>query len=146
MSYCITVWGGATKSKFLEVERGQRCLLKVMYLRPHRFPTKELYQLCNQLTMRKLYILCTILKLHKTLKYTKSILPKRRKNIVAPLTTCRSAFAKRQYLSQSVCLYNKINTNLQIHQLQQYKCKKVVAEWLKTLTYDETELLLSRIT
>lgn len=31
MSYCISIWGGATKTKFLDAERAQRCLLKTMF-------------------------------------------------------------------------------------------------------------------
>ncbi|CAB3243932.1 unnamed protein product [Arctia plantaginis] len=57
ITYCIPVWGGATKTHFLEVERAQRSLLKVMYLKPYRFPTNILYMTCSLLSVRKLYVL-----------------------------------------------------------------------------------------
>jgi hypothetical protein len=145
MTYCITVWGGATKSKFLEVERGQRCLLKVMYLRPYRFPTFELYKISDQLSMRKLYILHTILKLHKTLECNPTLLTRRRKNTVAPLTAYKSLFAKRQYKTRSAYLYNKINVKINIYQQNKYNGKKSLTEWLKMLSYEDTELLLNLV-
>lgn len=37
ISYCIPVWGGATKTKILELERAQRSLIKVMYFKPYRY-------------------------------------------------------------------------------------------------------------
>lgn len=36
LTYCIPIWGGATKTKFLDVERSQRALLKTIYFKPYR--------------------------------------------------------------------------------------------------------------
>ena len=41
------MWGGATKTKFLELERAQRCLIGVMFTKPYRFPTTELNSLTD---------------------------------------------------------------------------------------------------
>ncbi|KAH9643687.1 hypothetical protein HF086_001797, partial [Spodoptera exigua] len=38
----VELWGGATKGKFLELERAQRALLKLMLFKPLRFPTSYL--------------------------------------------------------------------------------------------------------
>lgn len=145
MSYCITVWGGAAKTKFLEVERGQRCLLKVMYSKPYRFPTKELYEISDQLTIRKLYVLNTTLRLHKTLDFNSTIETRRRQNSVAPLSSYKSMFAKRQYKAQSAYIYNNINKLIHIHPLLLYKCKIELTKWLKQLSYDDTESLLYHV-
>jgi hypothetical protein len=142
MTYCIPVWGGANKTKFLEVERGQRCLLKVMHSKPYRFPTSELYQISNQLSMRKLYILNSTLKLHKTLAYKPQLPHRRRKNNVAHLPFTKSLFAKRQFSIQSAHLYNTINNKLSIYSLPLLKCKKAIRNWLRSLNYNETELLV----
>lgn len=142
MSYCITVWGGSAKTKFLEVERGQRCLLKVMYSKPYRFPTEELYHLSDLLSMRKLYVLSITTRLHKTLTFNSSHLNRRQKHNVAALSTAKSVFARRQFAAQSASVYNKINKMLNIYHLQGYKCKKIIIEWLKKLNYEETEALL----
>lgn len=143
MSYCICVWGGATKTKFLEVERGQRCILKVMYFRPFRFPTSDLYRLCDLLSMRKLYILCTVLKRHRTLTFNPSQLNGRRNRPVAQFTYYKSIFARRQFSMQSSCLYNRINAKINIYPLTWYECKKTLTIWIKHLSYEDTEALLN---
>ena len=61
ITYCIPIWGGATKTKFLHLERSQRALIKVMYFKPYRFSSTELYKLCNYLSIRKLYVMLIIL-------------------------------------------------------------------------------------
>lgn len=144
MSYCIAVWGGATKIKFLEVERGQRCLLKVMYFKPFIHPTSELYNISDVLTMRKLYILHAVLKLHKTLPYKaqQKYNKRRRNNNVAPLPICKSAFAKRQFSYQTAFLYNRINKETSIYSMHHHNCKKTLTNMLKKLNYEQTEALL----
>lgn len=142
MTYCIPVWGGASKTKFLEVERGQRCLLKVIYSKPYRFPTSELYQISKQLSMRKLYIMNSTLKLHKSLLFKPHFFPRRRKKNVVNLPFKKSLFAKRQYSTQSAHLYNSLNNKLSIYSLTLLKCKKTLINHLSSLSYDDTELLL----
>lgn len=142
ITYCITVWGGAVKSKLINIERGQRCLLKVMFRKPFRFPTTELYESCNLLTVRKLYILQAVLRVHSSLIYDVTNTAKRRKNNVAKVRCVSTEFARRQFASQSASIYNKLNNNLDIYKLKYYECKKKITEWLKTVTYDETEHIL----
>jgi hypothetical protein len=144
MTYCIPTWGGAAKTKFMDVERGQRCLLKVMHFKPYRYPTIDLYSYCDVLTMRKLYILYALLRLHKTLPYVRYDNERRRKTKVAPLPTCRSIFAKRQFAYQSAYLYNNINKETNIHSMTLFECKKTLVDMLKILNYEQTENLLGR--
>jgi hypothetical protein len=145
MSYCISVWGGSAKTNFLRVERGQRCLIKVMYSKPFRFPTKDIYHLSDLLSMRKLYILSVTMRLHKKLTFNPKLLTRRRKHNVAPVPTTKSTFAKRQYAVQSAYLYNTLNKTLSIYPMLLYKCKTTLIEWLKSLSYVETEDLLYRV-
>ncbi|KOB51835.1 putative RNA-directed DNA polymerase, partial [Operophtera brumata] len=65
-SYCthIPIWGGATKTHFLDLERAQRSLLKVMY------STEILYSDADIISVRKFYVLNSLLKQHKTLNMT----------------------------------------------------------------------------
>lgn len=145
MTYCISIWGGATKVKFLEVERGQRCLLKTMYSMPYTFPTRDLYNLSGMLSMRKLYILATVLRVHKSLPYLPSdpsVLSRRRKYAIASLPPTKSMFAKRQFPTQSARMYNAINREIDIHSLKLYKLKTTLITWLKSLNYEETESLV----
>lgn len=143
--YCIPIWGGATKTDFLDLERAQRSLLKVMYLKPYEFPTNTLYQISNLLSVRKLYILNLILKFHKTVPFNESTRKKRRSDIVATSPYVRTVFARRQYVSQSIFIYNKLNKILKIYPMQLYTCKQILKQWLRSLTYNEVEGLLTRI-
>lgn len=142
--YCIPVWGGATKTKFLEIERAQRMLLKVMYFKRKRYPTAELYAVSDLLTVRKLYIIQTVLKLHKALVYYPNPPSRRRKYVAATIPIVNTAFAARQYNKQSSLLYNLANDNLNIYPLNYHVCKKAITDWLKPKNYDEIEVLLQR--
>lgn len=114
LTYCIPIWGGAAKTRMIEVERAQRALLKVMLFKKRRFPTSILYTIINVLSVRKLYVLNSILKKHKTLTYDGSLHQKRRKQITTNIKT-NTAFADRQYTKQSDFLYKKINKNIEIY-------------------------------
>ena len=142
--YCIPAWGGASKTKYLELERAQRSLLKVMHFKPYRFSTTELYRFCSLLSIRKLYILNSILKVHKTLKLDYNLLNKRRYS-PAPSRTTKTYFARRQFNVQSAYLYNKINIFLHIYPMNKYDCKNATTQWLKSISYDETESFMAKI-
>lgn len=144
ITYCLPIWGGASKIKFLDVERSQRSLLKLIYFKPYRFPTENLYSAAEVLTVRKLYVLQTILKLHKSIKFDPEIYNKRRKNVVTVIKV-DSSFAARQYPRQSSYLYNLVNKEINIFPLKLSKCKRAVTDWLFTKTYDETETLIQTI-
>lgn len=144
--YCIPIWGGATKTKFLQLERAQRALLKVMYFKPYRFPTSDLYQLCDLMTIRKLYVLNVILRRHKSTKLCPNIITtsirRRRKPNVIPMPDTKSVFARRQYLAQSTKLYNLINKTEDIYPSTYKDCKTKVLKWIKTKNYAELENML----
>jgi hypothetical protein len=144
ISYCIPIWGGAAKTDLLALERAQRCLIKVMYFKPRRFPTHALYKISNLLSVRKIFVLNLILNYHKRLPYKEPPQNKRRKVRVAPTPLVRTAFAQRQYPFLSAYMYNKLNTLLEIYPMQSYKCKKTLIQWLDKLTYDEIENLLPK--
>lgn len=140
--YCISVWGGAAKTRFLDLERAQRALIKIMYFKERRFPTETLYKECNLLTIRKLYILHSVLKKHKTLTFDPSIQTRRRRAVIIETTKCRTKFAHMQYMIKSAFLYNKVNKGIYIYDKNLFECKKLITDWLKTKTYTETEELL----
>lgn len=145
ITYCITLWGGALKTKFLEVERAQRSLLKVMYFKPYRFPTDDLYKCCDLLTVRKLYVVLTVCKRHRLLTYDPNITNKRRKDIVAVVESVKTSFACNQYNRLSSYLYNLVNRKLDIYPMNICKCKSTISEWIKTLNYEDVENLLISI-
>lgn len=145
MIYCIPIWGGASKVKFLEAERAQRILLKVMFFKKLRFPTYSLYSIADLLTIRQLYILHATLKKHKSLPVDPTMLTKRRIDIVAKTRKCKTYFARHQYSNQSSHLYNSINKILKIYTKTTLECKQMVTKWVKTLNYEETENMIVHI-
>lgn len=51
-------------------------------------------------------------------------------------------FACTQFYKRSAQLYNRINKKIYIYTKTNYECKKELINWIKTLTYEETEALL----
>jgi hypothetical protein len=145
LTYCIPVWGGATKTKFLELERAQRTVLKVMHFKPFRHPTLDLYMLSDVLSVRKLYVLFAILRLHKSIQYSTFTQNRRRNNNMIPTSSINTTFASRQFVSRSAKLYNIINKQLNIYHLPSYECKKKIYDWLKPKSYYDIENLFQNI-
>lgn len=143
--YCIPVWGGASKTKFIELERAQRALIKVMYFKKMDYSTENIYILSNILSVRKLYILQIVLKMHKALPYDRKIENKRRMDYVVQVPTTKTTFAAMQYNRRSSYLYNKINKELNIFNKNYHECKNRLYKWLKLLNYEETENVLRSI-
>lgn len=145
--YCISVWGGAVKTKFVIVERAQRALLKVIYFKTIRFPSEALYNECDLLSVRKLYILHSILKTHKTIERNKESIgnSRRTKNVVL-LPNVKTKFASIQFNWRSAFIYNKINKELNIYNKSNYDCKIIITSWLKKSTYDNIEVFLRNVT
>lgn len=143
--YCIPVWGGAGKTKFLDLERAQRGLLKIMYFKKRTFPTSMLYKLCNRLSVRKLYILQIVLKKHKNIDFDAKILTKRRKYNLATIPRTKTTFAIAQFPTRSAYLYNKLDKELDIYNKPFHECKKTIINWLQPLNFEDTEYLLNRI-
>lgn len=142
ITYCITSWGGAAKSTLLPLERAQRAILKVATFRPFRFPTHELYKVCNVLTVRQLFILNIILHQHTALPFVPVPSDKRRKDLVCTKPQTKHAFARRFYVFLGPFLYNKLNKLLDFYSVSCKKCSYLISEYLATLNYTDTEKLL----
>jgi hypothetical protein len=145
LAYCITVWGGSSKTSLIKLERAQRAVLKVGYFKPFLYPTKDLYSLTDVLSVRQLFILNTVLKQHSIINYDPSVnANKRRKHTVChPITQCSTTFSRRFFGYLGSFLYNKINRALDIYPLSKHQCRKTLTNWLKSFDYDETEKLLT---
>lgn len=141
-TYCISIWGGAPKTLFLPLERAQRAVLKVMTLKPFRYPTSQLYIDCAVLTVRQLFVLHTILRVHREKKYKVSNAKSRRSYNVCPTYKCNTATAQRHYHFIGSHLYNKINKICNIFPLPFHLCKGKVSLFLRSQDYNETESLI----
>lgn len=140
-TYCIPVWGGAAKTKFIVVERAQRAVLKVMLGRPFRSPTTELYAECKVLTVRQLFVLRATLR-----KLNEIPLPdptKRKAKNVCLTVRHKTAFATRQFYVISTIVYKNICKTLQIAGLNYHQAKSTVQSWLQDQDYTRTEELLN---
>lgn len=140
--YCLPIWGGSHKTKIITLERAQRSILKVLLCKKITHSTTDVYREADVLTVRQLYILNCILKIHKTIKIDPCILQKRNPYSVIKQPIIRTSFAKRQFYSISIYLYNKVNRTVNIYTKTYRECKKNITVWLKEKNYEETELLL----
>ncbi|KAJ8711336.1 hypothetical protein PYW07_008578 [Mythimna separata] len=139
ISYCLTVWGGTSKTTMLVVERAQRALLKVMSFKDYRYPTDLLYKESKVLSVRKLFIQLLIVSQHKI---KPDFGPRRRMDIVYKIPKCKTRFAQTftNYLGPSI--YNKISRKLKIRDLNFRECKKIIGEFLDEMDYLEVENML----
>lgn len=146
LSYCITVWGGTFGTHMLKVERAQRCVLKVMLNRPYRYPTAELFSACSVLTVRQLFVMQIILRKHSQMYYDPDLNMNRRlKYRVCPIERHRLALSARHYRVLSSRLYNKANKSLDIYHLPTSQCKVALTDWLREMSYSDTEKLFNVI-
>lgn len=143
LSYCITAWGGSSKTHLLVIERAQRALLKVSTFKPFRFPTRDLYEFCEVLTVRQLFVLQTVLRQHNIVPNVS--LRHGRVNVIPLTVICRTSFSQKFFYFLGRFLYNKTNNLLTIDKKNKYECKRVVSKWLLKLSYEETENLLHPI-
>lgn len=141
--YCIGVWGGAAKTIFVEIERAQRAVLKVMLNKPYRFPTDSLYSETKLLRVRQLYMWRVTCAQHsKTISSLNYKALLRKRTFKVPIPSVRSTFAKRLPLYSHPYIYNKIIKKLDMKNLTTRQAKHIVKTWLMDLTYIETEQLL----
>lgn len=141
LSYGILAWGGAAKTRLLDLERAQRYVLKVMFFKPLIYSTSALYLDSQVLTVRQLFIETLILNQHKH-PLNSSRLEKRRSDIVYNVQQCRTKFMHQFSNFLGPFIYNKLNKHLLIAKLNKNTCKKTIVTYLKTLNYDNTENLM----
>jgi hypothetical protein len=146
ISYCITVWGCATKTIMLEIERAQRSVLKVMLKKPFRFPTTALYSHANVLTVRQLFLLKLSLTTHKSSKSLScynTLLAKRVFSLPVP-RVC-STYGNRFGEYVRVSTYNSILKHCDLKDITINEAKKQIFKLLHSLNYAETEDILENI-
>lgn len=143
ISYCIVSWGGAARTNLIELERAQRGILKVAAFLPYRFPTTDLYNIWDILTVRQTFVLQIILKKHIELPYVPHLnADKRRKGTVCSVETFSSKLARKHFCFLGGFLYNKINSLLAIYSYTSGKCKSSVTKWIRYFDYELTEKLI----
>lgn len=138
--YCITIWGNASKTAILKLERAQRMILKVMTFKGFRHSTTTLYRDNSVLTVRQLFIQQLVLLQHKIAPDFPTT--RRRNDIVYSIPMFNTKFAKRFERSLGPVIYNKLSKNISLRTLTLYSCKSTTSEYLKLQNYENTEQLL----
>jgi hypothetical protein len=145
LQYGVAVWGSAGKSYLIAAERAQRAVIKVMYKKRYRFPTDRLYSETKLLRVRQLFIVKAVTRTHASILnsagYEEML---RKRNFRAPLPPLRSAMARKSPAFAHPYTYNNICRSLDIKTLSVYRAKKVVLKWLYSLSYHETEKLITK--
>lgn len=142
ISYCICAWGGAAKSHFIEIERAQRCALKVLFRYKYQHPTSLLYSELSLLSVRKLYILRILLRYHK---YAIPDLSKHKRRLkLCYIPFCRTKFAQRQFKYTAPTLYNNILKIKDTRNYTKFELKRFIVDWLALLDYNSTEELFNK--
>lgn len=147
ISYCITTWGGACKTKMIILERAQRMILKVCLTKPRLFSTSKLYEETQVLTVRQMYIMRTVLLKHSDLpeKRKKRIALSRRNYAICEQTAVNTSFAQRFFQFRGGMLFNKLNKVTTIANCRKNECKNKFKKWLSNLNYSETEIILEAV-
>lgn len=143
INYCISSWGGACKTFMLAVERAQRAVLKVATFRPYLFPTNQLYNSCKVLTVRQLFILSIVLRQHKSLSFCAETINNRRNDIRTNIAPIKHTFASRFFVFLGPLVYKRLHHKLSIYAMNYINCKKTIQLALSSLSYEETENLLT---
>lgn len=143
ISYCIVVWGGASTSNMIPLERAQRSVLKVMLKKPIRFPTKDLYKESKIISVRGLFILRVAMHVHRrviTSTEYDSMLKKRVFKL--PLPNIQSNLARKSSSFLHPYIYNKIQSSCCIKNCTIPQLKNKITTWIGSLSYDELEAFL----
>ena len=140
LNYCITTWGGASKTNLLLIERSQRALLKVCYYKPRLYPTTKIYELSQVLTVRQLFVLAITSKQHSSTIFTPGVC--RRNCNIVPTTLNKTFFSHRFYVFLGPHIYNHLNKLLSLYKLNKNTLKSIVTNWLLNQSYTSVEKLL----
>lgn len=146
LSYCISVWGGTSKSHLMLLERAQRSVLKVMLKKPIRFPTEDLYKEADLLSVRGLYVLYAIISTHKVVISSPSYCDWLKLRVFKiPSTGCKTSFARRSQKFMFPYLYNKIANKYQLQHNTTREAKVKVRKLIASMNYYQLEQLLRTI-
>lgn len=140
ISYCISTWGGAAKTNFIQIERAQRAVLKVCCFKPRLYPTKMLYEFCQVLTVRQLFVLAATLRQHSQVYYVCSLARRQPLGHISIIT--RTAFSHNFFIFLGPYLYKQLHKMLSLHHLNRHNLKIKLKTWLLEQSYDVTENLL----
>lgn len=134
LTYGILVWGGTHVTVLNKINVIQRCVLKIAFKKPFLFPTKELFELTQVLTIRQLYVLDIIkyyVKNRDCLTYMSHPYPTRCSN-----DSCCRIFRAQKTLTQKYFvyflprIYNMLPSGLKSYNGSRYSFIREVKRWI----------------
>lgn len=146
LMYCVTCWGSAGKTTLIQAERSQRSVLKVMMKKPRMYSTREVYRESDVLSVRQLFVLKTFLQTHRQVlssnNYKNAL---NRRVLRLPVPSTATSFAQRfgDYIKTHI--FNTVSKYCDITDKSPAELKFMVRKWLHTLSYSDTEEILSRV-
>ena len=102
-----------------------RAILKIMWGKPRRYCTDQLYRDCKVLRVRQLYILKAVIAMHSSalkLPDYEQLLQRRVYRI--PASSAQSTFAKRQATSSLTRIYNSTCRRVNLRNVSLHQAKR----------------------
>lgn len=143
LCYCICVWGGAAQAHFLQLERAQKAVLKVLMSLPMRHPTSLLYDKTKTLSVRKLYIYQLTRRFHRT-SATTTLTGRRLQRYIVPF--CKTSFAQRSFYFLGPKVYNILQNKINLKLYNNYQIKRPLNNYIFQLSQHDTDRLLLVVT
>lgn len=140
INYCILAWGGLTSSVILKLERAQRAVLKVALKKPIRYPTSDLYNDAQVLSVRKLYLIRVALYIHRKVLSSSNYNTLLKNRIFKlPVTAVKTTFARHFSIFLYPRIYNRLVRLYEFKEHSIFEAKKVLSKNLMHLSYVDTE-------
>jgi hypothetical protein len=134
LNYGITAWGSAQDSKLKKLIVAHKKVLKIIYCKPARFPSNELYKISNVHTIHQLFIKASIFDIFINQTNIRTIAhsyPTRwRQNLSLQQEVVRTTYMQRQCEYVGIKYYNKLPAEIkQVHNGKLFK--KKIGKWIK---------------
>lgn len=139
--YCICAWGTAAKTHFINAERAQRAVLKVLLYLPYRHPTTAVYEKANVLSVRKLFVYESLRRYHK--KVVPHLPELNRRIDRCPVPKVKTRFAQKQFNVVVPHLYTALNKVHRVKRKSNSEIKIIILTWLSDFDYEGIESMLT---
>lgn len=143
LTYCLEVWGAAAKSHLNCLEKAQKAVLKVMYNKPFRYPTSQLFSETRVLSIRKLYIMRAVTSTHKMVLNADNYQTLQNKRVFKiPVPFVKTVFASRFPPFMFPFLYNIFFKHHDMREMSVFEVKRKVKEQLINMTPNDCDTLM----
>ena len=146
LTYGNLGWGGAHKTHLDKLVKTQKLILKIIYHRPHLYPSTLLFEESKVLSVKQLYVKAVLLhfKKHGQRAQLRQHEYNTRNRSLYLNQRMRTSFGQRHYLFLSSKFYNSLPE--EVRNLNMFpKFKKSVHGWVLALGLENTEQLMTNL-